>query len=199
MTKKNRLLLIFIKNPIPGKVKTRLGKSIGHDAAVEVYKKLLKRTREAAIAANCDCHLYYGDYINQQDDWSPKYFEKFLQHSGDLGARMNQAFAQSFERGYSKVLIIGSDCPEMSEAVIHKGFDTLDEADTVLGPATDGGYYLLGMRSYYNLFEDIAWSTEHVFESTVKKIEANGRSFGKMTEMSDLDTIEDLQHYPDLA
>jgi rSAM/selenodomain-associated transferase 1 len=198
MKRKDRLLLTFIKNPIPGKVKTRLGKSIGHEAAVEVYKKLLAKTRTAAMEANCNCHLYYGDYVNTTDDWPAEHFGKFLQHPGDLGDRMSQAFKNSFEQGYAYVLIIGSDCPEMNAPLLDEAFDQLEQHDVVIGPATDGGYYLLGMRQYYPLFDNIAWSTDSVLDSTLKKVKEQELRVAQMREMSDLDTLEDLQHYPEL-
>ncbi len=198
MSENNCLLLIFIKNPLEGKVKTRLGASIGHPAAVKVYKKLLAKTREAALAVNCDRHLYYGDYINTEDEWKPENFEKFLQVQGDLGDRMRQAFTHGFKNGYKKVMIIGSDCPEMNAEVINNAFAALDKNDATIGPALDGGYYLLGMRKYVELFENMAWSTESVFSDTTEKLRKQNASLALMPAMSDLDTIEDLKKYPHL-
>ncbi len=198
MARKECLLLIFIKNPHPGKVKTRLGKSIGHTAAVAVYKKLLARTRQAALEVDCTRYLYYGDYINPEDEWPGSSFEKRLQVKGDLGDRMRHAFASGFEEGYERILIIGSDCPEMNAPLIEQAFETLKEKEVVLGPALDGGYYLLGMNRYHNLFDDVAWSTDTVFETTLQKIKRSGASFDTMPQMSDLDTIEDLKKYPEL-
>lgn len=198
MPKNDCLLLIFIKNPHEGKVKTRLGASIGHPAAVKVYKKLLAKTREAALAVACDRHLYYGDYINTEDEWKSKNFEKFLQVQGNLGDRMRQAFKHGFESGYKKVMIIGSDCPEMNAGVIKDAFEALENKDVAIGPALDGGYYMLGMRAYVELFESMVWSTETVFNDTKAKLKKQNASLAIMPSMSDLDTIEDLNKYPHL-
>lgn len=198
MPKNNCLLLIFIKNPLEGKVKTRLGATIGHPAAVSVYKKLLTKTREAALAVPCDRHLYYGDYINNEDEWKTTDFEKYLQVQGNLGDRMRQAFKHGFESGYKKVMIIGSDCPEMNAEVIQNAFDALSKNDAAIGPALDGGYYLLGMSHYLEVFSNIAWSTETVFEDTQEKLKKQNASIALMPSMSDLDTIEDLKKYPHL-
>ena len=92
--------MIFIKNPIPGRVKTRLGKDIGHDQAVMYYKKLLEITRKAAENTHADKWLWYGDFINEADPWSSSIFSKKLQHQGDLGQRMQTAFAEAFDVGY---------------------------------------------------------------------------------------------------
>jgi rSAM/selenodomain-associated transferase 1 len=192
------LLLIFIKNPHPGKVKTRLGATIGDEAAVEVYKKLMAITREASLHVDCDRHLHYGDYINTDDDWNPNHFEKHLQVDGDLGARMHHAFDLGFRSGYKKVMIIGSDCPDMDAGLMEEAFKSLDEHNLVIGPAEDGGYYLLGMSKPFELFSDMQWSTESVYEQTLERAKKQNASIATMPVLSDLDTIEDLEKYPHL-
>lgn len=185
--------MIFIKNPIAGKVKTRLAKDIGDEKAVEYYRRLLSLTRKAALGCKADRWLWYGDFINEEDEWDDRYFAKKLQHGESLGDRMKNAFAEGFQRGFSKVVIIGSDCPEMSSSLLEEAFERLEQNDVVTGPANDGGYYLLGMRSFQNLFDGISWSTSEVYPKTIKKIKQAGLSYEELPELTDLDTIEDLK------
>lgn len=192
------LLMIFIKNPIPGRVKTRLGKDIGHDKAVVYYKKLLEITRLAAEETDADKWLWYGDFVNEADFWSPTVFTKKLQHQGDLGERMQMAFADAFKVGYKKVAIIGSDCPEMSAGVLNTAFDKLDEADAVIGPANDGGYYLMAMKKPLPIFNEVDWSTESVLSQTTAHLKKHGYTYQLLEELTDLDTVEDLKHFPNL-
>jgi hypothetical protein len=190
--------MIFIKNPIPGKVKTRLGKDIGHEKAVTYYKKLLEITRKAALGTEADRWLWYGDFVNEADAWSQNDFEKKLQHEGDLGQRMKHAFLAAFDKGYEKVAIIGSDCPEMNSEILQKAFVNLESVDAVIGPANDGGYYLLAMKKPLPIFEDVEWSTENVLGQTITHLQNRGLSYLLLEELTDLDTIEDLKHFPEL-
>ncbi len=190
--------MIFIKNPVPGKVKTRLGKDIGYEEAAAYYEKLLEITRQAAINTSSDKWLWYGDYINKSDSWSAATFTKKLQTAGDLGIRMQSAFEKAFEQGYEKVVIIGSDCPEMSSGVLEKAFEKLTEADVVIGPANDGGYYLMGMKKALPLFENVDWSTRQVLDQTIAHLKKQNLNYILLEKLTDLDTIEDLKHFPNL-
>ncbi len=190
--------MIFIKNPIPGRVKTRLGKDIGHDKAVTYYKKLLEITRLAAENTQADKWLWYGDFVNETDPWSPSIFHKKLQHQGGLGQRMQHAFLDAFKAGYKKVAIIGSDCPEMSPQILEEAFAKLDETDAVIGPANDGGYYLLAMKKPLPVFENVDWSTGSVLAQTTKHLKKDGLTYSLLQELTDLDTVEDLKHFPNL-
>ncbi len=190
--------MIFIKNPIPGKVKTRLGKDIGHDKAVMYYKKLLEITRLAAESTLSDKWLWYGDFINETDPWNASIFTKKIQHQGDLGQRMQMAFTDAFAAGYKKVAIIGSDCPEMTNEILEKAFAKLDETDAVIGPANDGGYYLMAMKKPLPLFKEVDWSTENVMAQTISHLKKDGLTYQLLEELTDLDTIEDLKHFPNL-
>ncbi len=171
---------------------------MGHKKAVEFYKKLLKITREAALDTNADSWLWYGDFINPEDDWNPEDFYKKMQHGDDLGSRMKNAFQEAFDSGYEKVAIVGSDCPEISSEIIEKSYQILDEKDIAIGPANDGGYYLLAMKNSHDLFSNIEWSTEAVFPKTLEKIENQNLTVGKLPELTDLDTVEDLKKFPQL-
>lgn len=188
------LLMIFIKNPVEGKVKTRLGASIGSVNALQVYKKLLNHTREVALQVSVDRQVWYSSMIDHRDSWSSDNFSKQLQKGADLGERMSSAFESAFDGGYSKVVIIGSDCFGLSHQHIEKAFQALEQHDTVIGPSKDGGYYLLGMKSYSpELFNDIEWSTPQVFDKTIEHFRSHDLSFKTLDVLNDIDTIEDLR------
>ena len=186
---------MFIKNPEKGKVKTRLAKTVGDDRALLIYKALLEHTRKLTVPVDATRFLFYSNKINQEDDWSADNFRKEVQADGDLGDRMKAAFAQAFEE-HDRVLIIGSDCASLTTEIVAEGFAALAEHDFVLGPAMDGGYYLLGMNEYTPaLFEEMAWSTETVGQTTQYRIKNMGKSCFLLKELSDIDFEEDWEKW----
>lgn len=185
-----------MKHPEAGKVKTRLGKDIGHERAVKVYQKLIDHTRAVALQMSLQREVWYGAEIRRDDQWPETHFQKKLQSGRDLGERMANAFRSAFADGARKVLIIGSDCPELSKPHLVKALNALDYTDVCLGPARDGGYYLLGLNSEQALFEAIPWSTAKVFSKTLEKIREKHLSYYLLPELSDLDTLEDLKNFP---
>jgi rSAM/selenodomain-associated transferase 1 len=188
----NNTLLIFIRNPQLGKVKTRLARTIGDGEALRIYDILLEKTRKAALGCEADRFLFYSDFVDNQDHWSPDFFQKKIQHFGDLGERMEAAFENAFESGAHKAIIIGSDCPELKGELLQQAFDLLDASDFVLGPVPDGGYYLLGMKILESsLFYDIEWSTETVRAKTIEKILSVGKTFALLPVLTDVDTEAD--------
>ena len=190
------VLIIFIRNPALGNVKTRLARTLGAAEALRIYHVLLEKTCAAASGAVAERQLYYSDTIPQMDEWSSDLFQKRLQSPGDLGARMEAAFHTAFLEGAHKALIIGSDCPELSGAVLNTAFELLDSHDFVVGPVPDGGYYLLGMKALApSIFHDIAWSTDTVRAHTVEKIVAMGKSFVLLPELTDIDEASDWEAY----
>lgn len=191
-----KALIIFVKNPTLGKVKTRLAASIGDEAALAVYHNLLDHTRDVAEQVAAERCLFYDTEITEQDAWSTKHYSKAVQADGDLGARMKAAFAQTLEK-IDKAIIIGSDCPEISAEVIEKAFKRLELADVVIGPTLDGGYYLLGIKELHAfLFDDMVWSTETVLEETIQRIQKKNLLYTKMPTLSDLDYEADLNNFP---
>lgn len=191
-------LIIFIKNPILGTVKTRLAKTIGNESALKVYKDLMEKCRKESLTVEAIRHLFYSKQILEHDQWSSTDFEKKLQAEGDLGKKLSDAF-QTVSKIGEKVLVIGSDCYDLTATLIEEAFDKLEDNDLVLGPANDGGYYLLGTKSFSPfLFEGINWSTETVLEETVKQANKHNLKVAILKELVDLDTIEDLNQsgYP---
>lgn len=188
-------LLVFIKNPEKGKVKTRLAATVGDDKALAIYKALMDHTRNVALATNTNRLLFYSQHINLEDNWSNEDFQKELQAEGALGTKMKFAFVRAF-RNARKVVIIGSDCASLTPDIVGDAFAQLSDHDFVIGPAMDGGYYLLGMRSFEAaVFENIAWSTASVFPDTVKIIENLGKTYTLLPELSDIDYEEDWEKW----
>lgn len=189
-----RALIIFIKNPEPGKVKTRLAADIGDEKALQLYRRLMHHTKEISRAARADKLLFYSSFVSVDDDWPQNEFQKKLQKGVDLGGRMKNAFEFAFEQGYEKACIIGSDCFQLDENIIDQSFDELSSYDLVIGPANDGGYYLLGMKKLYqNLFEDKQWSTDRVFDEAMAEADKQGLKIKVLPELIDVDYLEDAK------
>lgn len=197
MTKKPQhtdLLMIFTRNPKLGKVKKRLAAGIGDEAALQVYKFLLQHTFKVTKDLDSDKAVYYSEAIPENDLWEKGNFQKKLQQGEDLGQRMKNAFKDAFSNGYSKVLIIGSDLYDLQEADLKKAFLTLDQNDNVIGPAQDGGYYLLGMKKLNAaLFQKKEWSTSKVLEQTLQDLK--DQQVALLEKRNDIDNSEDLKQH----
>ncbi|WP_299820369.1 TIGR04282 family arsenosugar biosynthesis glycosyltransferase [uncultured Pontibacter sp.] len=192
MSDKN-LLMLFVRNPELGKVKTRLAASVGPEEALAIYMHLLQHTRLVTENLPMDKVVYYSNEIDHHDLWPNSKYKKQLQANGDLGEKMQQAFRDAFAQGYTSVVIIGSDCHQLTPAILEKAFEALKTHDVVIGPALDGGYYLLGMNHLHpELFQGKRWSTEHVFPDTLYDIERLHLSHKVLPELSDVDYMEDL-------
>jgi rSAM/selenodomain-associated transferase 1 len=191
-----KAIIIFVRNPELGKVKTRLAKDLGEEKALEVYIELLQHTHDVATKVDCDKFVYYADSINENDLWENDLFQKRLQPVEMLGDRMMQAFMELFQLEYSKLLIIGSDCPELTNFIIDDAFEILDINDVVVGPSSDGGYYLLGLKKLIpELFKNKQWSTHTVLADTIKDIVRLQKTCFFLPELSDIDTLDDLKKY----
>ena len=176
-----------------GHVKTRLAATTGNEKALEIYQFLLEKTRTAALEANAERWLWYSQSVVADDEWRAKDFTKKQQPEGDLGKRMAAAFREAFEAGAERVVIIGSDCPDVTGRLIDEAFGRLKSGvNVVLGPTFDGGYYLLGMDRFYPfLFENINWSTETVLSETCERASTAGLSVAQLIKLNDIDTEED--------
>lgn len=190
-------LIIFTRNPELGKCKTRLAKTLGNRAALDIYKYLLQHTANVSKKVNASRYVFYSETIQQNDIWDCTYFNKKLQEGNNLGERMQNAFEYLLHSGYKNVLVIGSDLLDLSETIIEKGFEKLKTNDIVIGPAEDGGYYLLGMkRRHENIFKNKDWGTQSVRIETLKDLE--DCSVSVLQELNDIDTFEDMKHYKQL-
>jgi rSAM/selenodomain-associated transferase 1 len=187
-------LIIFVRHPELGKVKTRLAKVIGDEKALSVYQLLLHHTKQIALPLNIQKFIYYADKVEDYDLWNEPGFTKRRQSGDELGERMATAFKELFDQGFSKVLIIGSDCYQLKTAIIEEAFNLLNTHGTVIGPTFDGGYYLLGMTSFTpELFKGKAWSTDRVCKQTIADLNKLGRSFILLDRLHDVDEATDLE------
>ncbi|ARK09933.1 TIGR04282 family arsenosugar biosynthesis glycosyltransferase [Fibrella sp. ES10-3-2-2] len=185
-------LIIFVKNPIPGTVKTRIARSVGNDKATEVYRHLVHYTQQITRYGPWEKTVYYADFINPNDGWSG--YGKALQAGQDLGERMANAFRDRFAAGAEKVVIIGSDCLTLTEEHLFTAFQALDQADVVVGPAIDGGYYLLGMKRFHQaLFDDMPWSQPELRLLTEQAALQQGLTFERLEELTDIDEWSDYE------
>ena len=187
-------LIIFVKNPEKGKVKTRLAETIGDEKALAVYNELLQITKSVADPLSVEKQIWYSRFVDEDDLWEQGPYEKHSQKGESLGQRMQSAFQKAFSSGHQKVVIIGSDCASIRTEIVREAFDELVDHDLVVGPAQDGGYYLLGMSEFYPaLFEDKTWSTSSVFESTMAQVENLNLSYHLLSTLNDIDTEDDLR------
>ncbi len=192
---KNKVI-VFVKNTISGKVKTRLAKTIGKDEALRVYLRLLAITKEEVSKVRAEKEVWYAWEVSENDIWDENYFKKKVQIEGDLGEKMKDAFKKSFDSGGEKIVLIGSDCPTLTNEVLEQAFNELNTSDVVFGPSEDGGYYLIGMSSYNpEVLEGIDWSTEKVMEQTEAKAKHIGIKLTKLKYLNDIDTEQDWKEY----
>ena len=195
-----RHLIVYAKRPLPGHTKTRLGADIGDEQAAGVYARLLYAylldllradpagisvdTIELSVASPADV-LFFSDA-----------FPELLvrpQVAGDLGQRIAASFEQAFAAGADAVVLTGSDIPGLNSQTVRAAFDALDASPVVIGPASDGGYYLIGMRAPgASLFEGIEWSSERVLAQTEALAGVHGLVVARLPEQHDVDTVEDL-------
>lgn len=192
--KSENLLIVFVKNLIPGKVKTRLAKDIGIDGALDVYKYLVEHTYETTKDLEYSKAIFYSQYVEIEDVWDTDEYKLFVQKGAELGDRMYHAFEHAFNNKFKKAVIIGTDCFELKPKHIEEAFEKLDDHDVVIGPATDGGYYLIGMNKLYpQLFHDKKYSHENVFKDVLTEIGEMNAKFHLLPELNDIDTFQDLK------
>jgi uncharacterized protein len=192
-----RTLIVFLKSPEAGAVKTRFVPLLGRERAAELYRILAEAEVRATapLAGEYERLLFFAPVEAQARiaEWFPG--ETLVpQASGDLGARMSAAFEESFSRGAERVAIVGSDVPWVTRELVVGAFEALGSHDAAIGPADDGGYYLLALRRPRPaLFEGIAWSTAHVLDATLEKTTELGLSVHRLPALPDIDTPEDLR------
>lgn len=187
------LLIIFYRNPQVGRVKTRLAATMGDERALGIFVKLSSHIKDITENIMVDKTVFYSDAIEHGDLWTDDAYLKALQHGKDLGVRMKNAFDEGFKSGYTSICLIGTDCYELTKEVILRSFEALLTADAVIGPARDGGYYLLGMKKLYpELFENKPWSTDTVFRKTIEDLDLLGLKYTILPVLRDVDTEDDV-------
>ncbi len=190
------VVLVFIRAPLPGTVKTRLAATLGDQAALAVYRWLVERTLHALGASPRSWSLralVAGD-LNALGGWRALVDDVRPQCEGDLGARMGEAMGDALREGFARVVIVGTDCPTLDAETVRTAMDALHAVPAVMAPALDGGYYLLGGSTTLPVFEGIPWSTEVVAAETRTRLAQAGLSWRELPAASDIDRAEDLRH-----
>ena len=191
------LLIIFVKAPRRGAVKTRIADAIGAQAACDAYLALVEvLIGNLRTLPNVQVRYTPDDALLEIPNWLQPTWTSDAQGQGDLGERLKRAFKDAFATGAERIVIIGSDCPEVNEQDIQSAWAALEDHDVVLGPAEDGGYWLIGLRAEQRaLFENISWSTNAVFEQTVARANSANLSIDLLRKLHDIDTIDDLKRF----
>ena len=192
-----RCILLFVRAPEKGKVKTRLAKAIGEDAALKLYMSFVADELEMLRELFFDVIIFFYPHTARQtvENWLDNEFDFVAQSGKDLGQRMGNAFREVFSRGYGQALLIGSDLPDLSSSLILDAFDHLARRDCVIGPSEDGGYYLIGFHRntyFQEIFTRIRWGTSEVFNHTVSCLKKKKISFHTLPEWRDIDNYNDL-------
>jgi hypothetical protein len=195
-------LLIFTRFPVPGRTKTRLIPALGPGGAANLQRQLTEHV--VKIATQLSQHqpiavalVYTGGTEIQMRQWLGLDLTYVCQGEGNLGDRLQGAFQTAFAQGNEKVIVIGIDCPFITGELLQTAFDSLDTHEAVIGPALDGGYYLLGLtapRPQY--FQQIDWGTVQVYDQTLAKIEHTGDRHQVLPPLPDIDRPPDLAHLP---
>ena len=187
-----KALIVFTRNPELGKCKTRLAATIGDQSALDVYRFLLDHTVKITSPLRADVYVYYSEKIRETDIWDTSIFRKKQQQGFDLGAKMQHAFTEVFGMGYQKAIIIGSDMYDISTQDLEDAFLRLEKNNFVVGPAQDGGYYLLGMKQLKtSLFKNKKWGTTTVLSDTLQNLTLEKVSI--LPEKNDVDYFEDIR------
>jgi len=193
---KNNCIILFMKVPKPGFVKTRLAKDIGNEQACYIYKQLVEKTVQTIMQTGIDFEIHYipKNDLKLLESCLGIDLTYFPQNEGDLGEKMNYSMEKVFQKGYQKVILIGSDIPGLTKNILINAFASICK-NPVLGPTHDGGYYLIGSHKdhhHSSFFNEIQWSTSSVLDQTVSQMAKKGYSPYFMSVLNDIDTINDL-------
>jgi len=193
--KSKTLVIVFVKEPKLGFVKTRLAKTCGDEFTLCLYELFVKDLINTLNNNSYDfklCAYPSLELVNKKFGD----FNNFLQVDGDLGVKMSESFKNQFQNGYEKIVLIGSDTPHITNNIIVESFEKLNSNDIVLGPSVDGGYYLIAFNKhtfYKNVFENISWSTPKVLDQTLQKLHT--KNVYLLDELNDIDVLEDLNDF----
>jgi rSAM/selenodomain-associated transferase 2/rSAM/selenodomain-associated transferase 1 len=191
-------LIVFGRYPVPGRTKTRLIETLGPTGAADLQRKLteetLRKAREISPYQDIEVEVCLeGGSDPKMRKWIGSDIMLSQQVSGDLGERMYSAFLKAFQSGCRRVVLLGTDIPELTPDHLKQAFGALLEHDLVLGPSTDGGYWLMGLNRPTDLFKEIDWGTEKVLDQTVARAKEQNVGFHKLTPLTDVDTVDDLE------
>lgn len=191
-------LIIFGRYPVPGRTKTRLIETLGPTGAADLQRRLteetLKKAKEISPYQDIEVEVCFeGGNESKMRRWLGSGIMLSQQVSGDLGERMYSAFLKAFKSGCRRVVLLGTDIPKLTPDHLKQAFDALLEHDLVLGPSTDGGYWLMGLNKPTDLFKEINWGTEKVLDQTVARAMEQSVGFHRLKPLTDIDTVDDLE------
>ncbi len=194
-------VIIFTKFPAPGLVKTRLIPALGAQGAADCQRRMseqiVRQARELQRYRTTDLQIHYqGGKTKMMAAWLGDDLDYYPQRGDNIGCRMAAAFQQAFAAGNQRIILAGSDCPALTAAILHSALNKLKQLDLVLGPAMDGGYYLIGLnRPCPALFTELSWGTSKVLAETLKKAGEQGLSVNLVDTLYDIDRPEDLRYF----
>lgn len=197
---KRNAVALFVRNPVPGRVKTRLARVIGNRDACDFYQAIVADVLDSIVSCGVPVYLFHdGDVpLELPDAWTDAATDIVAQQGATLGDRMASAFTLLFKNGFEHVALMGSDIPGLDSALIMAAFAALEAHDAVIVPAVDGGYCLIALKraSYHKqIFENIAWSTDRVLQTTLARMDDCGVRANLLENRQDIDTLEDLKEY----
>lgn len=188
----SKAIIVFQKNPEPGKVKTRLAATVGNENALRVYNVLVEHTHKLVAELSTAKYLYFSNFVDEDQRWNA--YQKRVQKGNDLGLRMFNAIQEVKADGHTEIVVIGTDCFDLTVEILEQAFAALTNSDYAIGPAEDGGYYLIGTRSGDEaVFLGKTWSTEDVYAEAKNSIESIGKTLTELPILSDVDFEEDLK------
>lgn len=194
-----RALIVFAREPVLGKVKTRLARDLGEVPTLKLYEAFVKDILKIAGRVNADRFLYYHGrpgFVPFLARAAGRVFTLRRQTGGDLGVRMERAFAFAFRQGYKSCILIGSDCLTLAPEMIERAFGFLKKNDCILGPSRDGGYYLIGLKEpEKQIFTGMPWSTNEILGLTERRLAAVGKTCRKLLQLEDIDSSENLSRF----
>lgn len=198
--KQSSALLVFVRTPNPGKVKTRLARSLGDEKAAEFYRLCADATISeiCQLPGEIERYVFFAEPIDRYEmkRLAGLGFKVEVQEGDSLGQRLGNAFSRVFENGARKVVIVASDVPDLSARIMTEAVTSLNSTDVVIGPCYDGGYYLIGMKELHReLFDGISWGTEHVFKQTLDAAGEKGLTVLQLPVLVDVDTEADLRRW----
>jgi rSAM/selenodomain-associated transferase 1 len=185
-------VVMMLKAPVEGEVKTRLAASTGNEVALRIYRKLVERQiQEVPDGWNLEIFYTPIEKMELMVQWLGPSVALHPQRGEGLGNRLHYAVDAAFSRNGGKVIAIGGDCPGLTSEVLERTGEALDEADVVLGPAKDGGYTLIGMKECHSeLFSGISWGTDRVLEETIIRLKEGSHHFSLLEELEDVDEYD---------
>lgn len=188
--------MIFMRNLKPGNSFFNPETAAEDEALTKKYKLLQERALAATSTLDCDKAVFYSEYLEHEDAWKRARYQQHLQYGLELGEKIENAFVLAFKRGYEKVILIGSECYDLTPGLLAGAFSALDESNVVLGPSSEGGYYLLGMKKLHSqLFKGKLWGQGDVLLDTILDMENLGLSYHLLETLNDISEVQGAESY----